>query len=66
MPFYCVLSFVFIIGYFVSKVYGKHLRMEVIASQVSDTCSETFVALTSSAECYTISFVRILSRDCRE
>lgn len=33
-----------------SKVYGKHLRMEVIASQVSDTCSETFVAVTSSAE----------------
>lgn len=65
--FYAVLSyfifFVLIIGYSMSKVYGEHLCMGAIVSHVSDLCSETFSALSSSVECYAINAVWLLPWD---
>ena len=34
-----------------SKIFDEHLWIEVIASQVSDLCSDTFLYQSSSLEC---------------
>ena len=57
-----MLSF-YVIRYLASKINDKHLWMGIIASQVSDSCSETLLNVSTCTECYVISLVQLLFRD---
>ena len=65
--FYAILLYltfsIFVIEYSVSKSYGKNLWTALIASRVSDLCSETVRAVSSSTECYAVNFCHFLSGD---
>lgn len=66
--FHAILSYFIFLDFTIehcaaSEVYGENLWIGVTASWVSDLCFDTFLAGSSSAECYTLNLVRILPRD---
>ena len=64
MLFYSMENVLFYVkGHSMSKIYGKHWWMRIIATQVSDLCIKTFPIICPFARSYTINSACIFSRD---